>query len=81
LGAACFSCGRKRIWFWSLWVTLEENWHPRANYMLPCPTLLDFIKLIIFGEDNKLCSTSLWRFPHPAIIASRLSTNTNVDYI
>jgi hypothetical protein len=27
LRATCFSRARKRIWFWSLWVTVDENWH------------------------------------------------------
>jgi hypothetical protein len=38
------------------------------------------IKLIIFGEDNKLWSISLCRPPYPALIAARLSTNANFDY-
>jgi hypothetical protein len=29
LWATCFSRGRKRIWFWSLRVTVDENWYPQ----------------------------------------------------
>jgi hypothetical protein len=51
LRTTCFSRGRKRIWFWSLRVTVDENWHPRKVRLygmkiiewIPSPVLPNFL--------------------------------------
>jgi hypothetical protein len=63
LRATCFSRERKRIWFWSLRLTVNENWHPRPKWVArnnngqsacqPCDAKLWCIYHVLAAEDVK----------------------------